>query len=56
MVATARAEITLFLLDPSVQWMLFVCAGIYLIAFAVLRRRLAAGGEQGNRRWWRMQG
>ena len=35
--ASTLLEITAVLSDPGTQWMLFVCAGIYLLAFVVLR-------------------
>ena len=43
----ALAEITAVLADPGTQWMVFVCAAMYLLAFVILRRRLAGGGEGG---------
>jgi hypothetical protein len=33
------------LADPGMQWMVMVWAGMYLIAFVILRRRLAAHGR-----------
>jgi hypothetical protein len=41
------AEVTAVLRDPGMQWMVFVCAGMYLLAFVILHRRLAGGGEGG---------
>lgn len=41
----ALAEITATLRDPSTQWMVFVCTGVYLLACVVLRRRLGGRTE-----------
>src|SRR5271169_5193718 len=41
--ASALAEIAAVLGDPGTQWMVFACAGVYFLAFVVLRRRLAGG-------------
>ena len=35
--------------DAGTQWMVFVCAGIYSVAFVILRRRRAGGGRKGTR-------
>jgi hypothetical protein len=43
-------EVTAVLNDAGTQWMVFACAGVYLLAFLVLRRRVA--GEEGiGTRW-----
>jgi hypothetical protein len=47
--APALAEVAALLRDPGTQWMVFVCAGVYFLAFVVLRRRLAGGGRTGTR-------
>ena len=47
--AAALAEITAILRDPGTQWMVFVCAGLYLLAFAVLRFRLTGVGKSWTR-------
>lgn len=41
--------------DAGTQWMVFACAGVYFLAFAVLRRRLAAGAGAGESGGWRME-
>ena len=51
----ALAENTAILRDPGTQWMVFACAGVYFLAFIVLRMRLAGGcwarvGEVGRLR------
>jgi hypothetical protein len=45
--ASALAEIAAVLGDPGTQWMVFACAGVYFLAFVVLRSRLAGGGATG---------
>ena len=42
-------EVTVTLRDPGVQWMVFVCAGMYLVGFLVLRWRLGGPGSSGTR-------
>jgi hypothetical protein len=43
------AEITAVLADPGTQWMVFVWAGIYFLAFVILRMRLAGRRRMGTR-------
>ena len=49
-------EITAVLRDTETQWMVFLCLGIYLIAFIFLRARLKNGSTQrleaANATWW----
>jgi hypothetical protein len=45
----ALAEIAGVLRDPRSQWMVFGCAGIYLLAFAMLRKRLSQGVRMATR-------
>jgi O-Antigen ligase len=42
-------EVGAALTDSGTQWMVFLCVGIYLLAFAVLRRRVVEGGKAGTR-------
>jgi hypothetical protein len=41
-------EVIGILRDRGTQWMVFGCAGVYLVAFALLRKRLARGGNPGT--------
>ena len=38
------AKLLVTLRDPGTQWMVFVCAGIYFLGFAVFRKRNASLG------------
>jgi O-antigen ligase len=40
-------EVAAAMSDPDTQWMVFVCAGVYFLAFVILRRQLAGGGRAG---------
>ena len=43
------SEVAAAFADVATQWMIFVCAGMYFVAFVVLRSRLAGGGRAGMR-------
>jgi O-antigen ligase len=43
-------EVTAVLNEAGTQWMVFVCAAIYFVAFVVLRCRVA-GGRRAGTRW-----
>ena len=43
-------EVAAALGDPGTQWVVFLCAGVYLVGFVVLRGRLAGAGR--NRKRW----
>ncbi len=49
--APTLLEITAVLADPGTQWMVFLCAGIYLFGFVVFRARLARGGGRAGGEW-----
>ena len=45
----ALTEMSAVLSDPGTQWMVFLCASIYLLGFVVLRIRLDRTTSQGQR-------
>ena len=48
-------EATAVLGKEGTQWMVFLCAGIYVLAFTVLRERLGGGAGGSEDRKWKME-